>query len=775
MNDRLIEELEKRDKAVEEAVAMIVVLEARVEQLLREREMVRQFDADGYFNSRADQSTPGPDMSTPRMMPLEPLKDDPRALARMPSFLSEHSENTENLRNVYLGVRGSVMSLPKMSEDGLDGGRGELDGIGSPSLSVLSESSFLSIYGQKESSPSSTPDVSSATLRVSRDDGASAHRQSSSKSRIVTPSKAPRQPALRGASSGSAKFQNINDILDVGGSPLQRLEKLEKTLTAMEDASRSSSQDRRRDAHSSPSGRPKPPTQQRTKQEKRDALERVLTNAPLARELAHHNALPPTPDTISTSTLRRFKNSSDTLPRDPDLSNERSYLALSETTASQLSATDEKSGLGGYEGNTASQQASTAAPDSRNEAAGSRSYYDNHRPSEHIPRPRSADETTVSHRRGRRRSDWDTDDSGDDLDDADSMASSFDYWMRESMKPNRAKVPNPLSSASQAGSRQHGRVSPDLFSFPSTITSGWATDAMFGSLGGQGYIGAGGGSVPTQGVWSQTLDALGNSLPTPLFDSGLATPVLGGTGIPPPPPNRRSSLHARTGSSSANNPAAGSPAQPSPATKRLRKSPERRPRSRSNSVDVRPSSRGLAQMGFAQPRAPTAPPQNPMPGPDAPYNQQKQRHYPPTASQQPRSRGLNSLFRRSTGTADPPAPSSAPPTQTSFKSSQPAAVPGPPMVGVPSWGRRADLADDDRASATPPPIMRNRVATRSSSFDEGVVVDGPGGGGAPVGVIPGAGPPPQVSPGAAGKADVGGGMRKWLGLGRVSSLRNRAA
>lgn len=770
MNDRLIEELEKRDKAVEEAVAMIVVLEAKVEQLLREREMVRRVDANDYFYSRNDQSTPAPGFSTPTMKSLELPGSDARTIARMPSFLSEHSENTENLRNVYLGVRGSVMSLPRMSEDAGDADRGELNGIRSPSLSVLSESSFLSVYGREGGSSPPSGAANPTTPEVPRDAGLSSHRQSNSKAKIVTPSNT-RRP--RGASNGSAKFQNINGILDLGGSPLQRLEKLERTLTAMEDASRPTSRDIRPGAHSSPSRGPKPTQHQRTKQEKREALQRVLTNAPMGRDMTHPNNLPPTPDTISTSTLRRYKNSNDTLPKEPDLSNERSYLALSETTASQLSASGERGAdLLGVT-NTTSQEASMTAFDGRRELPVSNSHYDNRGISDRIQRPRSADETTISHRRARRHSDWDTDDSADDLDGADSMASGMDYWMRESLKPNCANILNPLSSVSQAGNQQDGRVSPDLFSFPST-TNGWATNAMFGSLSGNGYTAAGGG-IPS--ALAQTLDALGESLSSPYFD-GLATPVLGGTGIPPPPPNRRSSLHARTGSSSAmaSGMIASSPVRQSPGNGKLRKSPERR--DRSNSVDVRPSSQGRAQMGFAQTRAPTAPPQNPMPVPDAPQLAlQKQRHYPPTASQQPRSRGLNSLFRRSIGSSDQStaAPSSAPPTQTTFKNAPPpAASTVSPVFGAPSWGRRADLlaADDDRASATPPPIMRNRTLAARGSFDGGAPLEG----GAPVGVIPDpVAPPGRPASPAAARADGGGGVRKWLGLGRVSSLRNRAA
>ena len=156
MNDQLLHELEKRDKAVEEAVAMIVVLEARIEQLFKEREMVRQVEVEGLFYAHGEGQESGVGVATPRQPTLDfpskssGLQHDPNVLARMPSFLSEQSGHTENLRNVYLGVRGSVISLPKTGEEGADEGTGHANGMTSPSLSMLSESSFLSVYGQKQ-------------------------------------------------------------------------------------------------------------------------------------------------------------------------------------------------------------------------------------------------------------------------------------------------------------------------------------------------------------------------------------------------------------------------------------------------------------------------------------------------------------------------------------------------------------------------------------------------------------------------------------------------
>jgi chromosome segregation ATPase len=52
LNDRLMEELEKRDKAVTEAVAMIIRLEAQVEELMAEREIVRRVDLGSLLGAR---------------------------------------------------------------------------------------------------------------------------------------------------------------------------------------------------------------------------------------------------------------------------------------------------------------------------------------------------------------------------------------------------------------------------------------------------------------------------------------------------------------------------------------------------------------------------------------------------------------------------------------------------------------------------------------------------------------------------------------------------
>src|SRR5690242_14418416 len=105
VNDKLMEELEKRDKAVEEAVAMILMLEAKVNQLFQEREMVQQVEREDFFCARDyDLRYDTSAMQTPKRDAPRP-EHEAKVVNRMPSFISEPNGNTENLRNVYLGVK----------------------------------------------------------------------------------------------------------------------------------------------------------------------------------------------------------------------------------------------------------------------------------------------------------------------------------------------------------------------------------------------------------------------------------------------------------------------------------------------------------------------------------------------------------------------------------------------------------------------------------------------------------------------------------------------
>jgi hypothetical protein len=270
VNEQLLAELEKRDIAVEEAVCMIVSLEDKVEKLMQDRENVRAFEADyepGYFRDSLD----GPPSSPPQ---LEERRQT--GMARMPSFLSETTEGAEVLRSLYLPNNHSYSdaTLPKLLEDETN------DGMNSPRLSVLSESSFISVYGDKHKALDEP------------DDQIRRHRASSSVEKwmddrpapIVTP-KRPSPPVRK------SQFRSINDVLE---SPLQRLEKLKHTL---EKSNR---------------GLQAPPERSSVEDKTQpQELRRQFTTEKANFESQH--PLPPTPDTVGTHTLRNYQNSNDTL------------------------------------------------------------------------------------------------------------------------------------------------------------------------------------------------------------------------------------------------------------------------------------------------------------------------------------------------------------------------------------------------------------------------------------------------------------------------------
>ncbi|KAK7398410.1 hypothetical protein QQX98_012205 [Neonectria punicea] len=584
MNEQLLLELEKRDKAVEEAVAMIVTLEAKLEQYAKERGMVQQLEAEGLFGLRDFGSTyehPAPHLQGPDLAKLE---DDAKAISRMPSFLSERSGNTENLRNVYLGVRGSVLSL-RQAPEGAYGDKSPANGLASPNLSVLSESSFVSVYGQKgygNTVPLEVDEPLSLDGADSLPGKASViKRPKTSMARTLPSTRTARSNSLTG-NNRRKDHQSITQAIDVG-SPLQKIERLDPTYSQKKAENRpeNRSESRNRDAGSGFGSRPaNPPSQspgnsparRRARAEKRESLRRVLTDAPGGVRL---HDLPPTPDTISSSTLRRFQNSNDTLSKQSGLNGQRSYDDLSD--ASDDERHSEGAPLGVIE--------SAAKPLEKARDLNNSAYFEAR--ARAIQRPRSADETTVSNRRP---NDWDSDDDSD----ARSLQSSLDIWMRESSKPTAT-----------------GRASPDLFSFPTTASKGdWAVDAMFAHK-----------NLQSGGV-STSID------PERAADLFPAQQELFTASLPPPPPNRRSSLLAQTGNS---------PVSSRPSTKRDVSKPGRRNLyHRRNSDDI--------QMR-AEMQTPVQQLQQPPPQPTG----EQKKNYPPITGHQAARNPLTKLFRRSIG------------------------------------------------------------------------------------------------------------------------------
>ncbi|KAK5989239.1 hypothetical protein PT974_10745 [Cladobotryum mycophilum] len=287
-----------------------------------------------------------------------------------------------------------------------------------------------------------------------------------------------------------------------------------------------------------------------------------------------------------------------------------------------------------------------------------------------IQRPRSASETTVSHRRG---NDWEGDRAdSDDESDTRSLQSSLDIWMRESTKP----------------ARNTGRGSPDLFGFPISSSKGtWAPQAMFGPNSAR----PGPQGIGPDAAYMHDLFSLRQAL----FAANVA----------PAPPDRRSSLHARTGSTSESAQTASNQA--------LSETDQKSRHSRGHSET-------------AQARSNVHTPVQQLMGPPLLIQGDKRNHYPPIVGQQGGARaGLNRLFRRSIGgTSASGTPEGVPSSTTE------STFPDTPKMttlnmGAPSWVNRTVALDDDddRSGATPPPIMLNPRQVRRNTAGAEIMPD----------------------------------------------------
>lgn len=383
VNEQLLAELEKRDQAVEEAVGIIVALEDKVERLMRDREHVKEFDKQyetDYFRPTHDDGPP----SSPPEFKDNQLVVRKEVLPRMPSFLSETTEGTEALRSLYLPpTQYSDGNLPKLQEEET------LSGMDSPRLSVLSKSSFVSVYGDKQLSIDAPEDPEHTPRR---------HRASSSIEKWVGNSPANATPVRTSPQLRKNQFLSINDVLE---SPLQRLEKLKHTL----------------EKHNSGIASVRPQTERavsvQVRRNSRDALRRVFTDQ---TSFEHQQKLPPTPDTISTSTLRHYQYSTDTLADD----HAKQETFLHSTAIFPVPSTTQNA----------------------------------HQSTVSI-RPRSAGETVTSRREGHG---WDTE-TQDDITDTCSQSS------------------NASAFSAQDYSRSKNNMSPSFFNF--STDNSWGRDMMF--------------------------------------------------------------------------------------------------------------------------------------------------------------------------------------------------------------------------------------------------------------------------------------------------------
>lgn len=318
LNDDLLQELEKRDAAVGEAVSLICELEAKVDRLEREQQHnVRPTTPVRIHAVSPDAQSPGhvdPTLSTSlspstrkaggvsftiledcshtpdRGGKYEDWADD--RLLRSPSFLHEDKPSTSALRRLFQNhERGSITegfgsSKPSMlslrrvgspfSQDDSESCDGETLALIPQRLSLLSESSLFSVHGQnkEKTAPSKARDASPP-----RDSGTFIRMLSPQEGRIQQwidnrnhPASESRRPPR------SAKPDTFSSIGEVMGpnQPDSR------------DVPSSSSPRR-------PTGRPRQPQPQRSA--KADSI------PSLAGPLFGPDILPPTPETMSTATL----------------------------------------------------------------------------------------------------------------------------------------------------------------------------------------------------------------------------------------------------------------------------------------------------------------------------------------------------------------------------------------------------------------------------------------------------------------------------------------
>ncbi|KAI1120870.1 hypothetical protein F5Y10DRAFT_257511, partial [Nemania abortiva] len=748
IQENLLSELVKRDKAIEEAVNMIVKLEARVDELVQEKEMVRQIEADGSY--RHSWSNISDSLRTETPKPSDPdtsLSVASKTLERMPSFLSDRSAHTRHLRSVVLQNRSSLRHIRKVSEVSTSSADvSEVNRISSPSLSMLSESSFVSIYGSKEGQD----ETGALPLdHVSGTDGTFGNRSPTPTKRIVmntlpncdhnTSGRTLNLPS-RPATSLPGQAGMVGNVFR-RESPFQNGERLSERVNPLADTFRPSTSGRRRSVVTPT------PSQAMGKRERRETLQKVMTNYPTHKELAHSHALPPTPDTVSSSVLRKHKDhssSQDSLPRSDDA------RGPSFPTASLPYGAEYLRSLASQEARPSmnvQKAALSAIPRNHPELPTSGFMKVDHdrllSDLGHLARSAASTVTT-----GRPRSDSFVSDSDSDGGaDARSDSESCDYWLRESYKPDKGNARSGMH-------QQRGRApSPDLFSFP-VDAEGWQPDVMFGALKGGGFLGS-----PVPELRRDPVDELASSLQSP--PPNPLEPTANG----PEPPSRRSSLHAQVTGHFLLSSLTGKTGRSSSRDNSVARLDAR---GRSNSVD----GSGLIALPGARPDA----------GPT------KRSQYPPIAGLQSRTRGLglNSLFRRSGSESYGVPPGATEASLPSAVSQRGAPVPPPhlrhlqrpsgrssvPPPATTPWAPRP--AEDDLASATPPPIMRSRPPPLQTDFGSTNVdvVALETSQATEAGACP-ATPSTVIDTTTPVAPPSAGGVRKWLGLGRKASPKTR--
>lgn len=195
INDALLRELQKRDQAIKEAVELICELEGKLEAADSSKDDQGPYSPHSDLNSPASNETqdipssppldakssasphPDPyiededdeitDLPSTHPTSTSPLDSactiEPFTSAqKTPSFIRDKKRSTRALRGLYLNNESfnSNLSLVSLARPNSIFGRDDLQGetdadsyaLNSPRLSVLSESSFLSVYGKQKDS-----------------------------------------------------------------------------------------------------------------------------------------------------------------------------------------------------------------------------------------------------------------------------------------------------------------------------------------------------------------------------------------------------------------------------------------------------------------------------------------------------------------------------------------------------------------------------------------------------------------------------------------------
>ncbi|KAI2622263.1 hypothetical protein GGS21DRAFT_534698 [Xylaria nigripes] len=721
--DGMRSEMIKKDKAIAEAVNMIVQLEARVDELVQDREMARYAAADGSHQHVWHTASDSLRAETPKQGNYGDLlsTDSANTLERMPSFLTDRSVHTENLRSIVLQNSSGPIHLRKISQvSSSSADVSEINRVASPSLSILSESSFVSIYGPKQGQGGFGPPL---MKDVSSMDGSCTGRSlMSTKKAMEKAASASGQeidfPNRMASTTPRAVANPSGQAMPLDGVAYQipslpKIERLGEQLSTIEETFKSPTLNWEEEVLTSTLQLQSP-----GKREKGEVFS--IDYSTHDKDSANVHILPPTPDTVSSSVLQKHKgssNSQDSFSRSDDtcvreLSGTeclRSYAPMATSRHGgdlpnpkfvRLNETQPFSNLGQLAHSTAMTATAWARPDS-----------------------------------------YISDSDSDGGADAHS-AGSCDYWLRESYKPDRD------CTHSSTHRQYESSNTADMFSFPED-SGVWEPDAMFGAFKGDGFIG-----TPIAALKRDPMDEMASSAP---YQSDSFKPSDG-----PRPPSRRSSLNAQ------NIPAAGRGLPRSQTFGNWGGPPQlvgdarTGGRSRSNSVDA-----GYVVSSGTRPDA------------------TKRSQYPPISGLQSnwRNLALNSFLRRS-GTENHSAranaaestllPSAlyhrASPTPQSHaqhlkRKSGIASVPPPSTT---PWAvRPAPPAPDQGESATPPPILRNRppritMELTSPNTETLAAVE--------TGALPASAEVPEATP----AAPQGGGMRKWLGLGKRASLMNRS-